>query len=149
MKPYQIIVNPVSGRGAGAQSISAVEAGLHSRGIAYQLIVTERPGHGIELARQAARGGYSVVVAVGGDGTANEIINGLMAAKLAGEGESALGVICVGRGNDFAYGARIPVELNAALDTLKANHRQLIDIGQVHGGLYPNGRFFGNGVGID
>jgi diacylglycerol kinase family enzyme len=59
-----------------------------------------------------------------------------------------MGVLCVGRGNDFAYGMGIPSDLEAGCHTLAQNRRRRVDIGLVTGGDYPQGRYFGNGVGI-
>lgn len=148
MTSYSIVVNPTSGRGAGAAIIPALQTLLDAQTLEYTLAQTERPLHAIELARQAAARGVDIVVAVGGDGTANEVINGLMQAKLAGEGQSALGVISVGRGNDFAFGAGIPPEMEKAVQILAAGQRSWMDVGKVSGGYYPDGRYFGNGVGI-
>jgi YegS/Rv2252/BmrU family lipid kinase len=145
---YKIIVNPISGRGNGARSIPQIESFLRSRALDFELILTERSWHAVELAEQATLDGFDVVVAAGGDGTANEVLNGLMSAKNAGARCPALGVLCVGRGNDFAFSMGIPTELEAGCQTLAGNHRKSIDIGQVSGGLYPQGRYFGNGVGI-
>jgi YegS/Rv2252/BmrU family lipid kinase len=147
MTHYKIIVNPVSGRGAGERSIPLVEQALRGHGLDFDLVRTERPGHAIELARQACADGYEVVVAVGGDGTANEVLNGLMQAKAAGQ-VAAMGVLCVGRGNDFAFGAGVPVGIEDGCRVLAEGHRRTIDVGRVVGGLYPQGRYFGNGVGI-
>jgi len=147
MNRYKVIVNPVSGRGNGEQSIPLIKSLLEQHGLSYDLVRTEHPGHAIELAQQAAVDGYDVVVAAGGDGTSNEVLNGLMQAKQAGA-EAAMGVLCVGRGNDFAFGAGIPLALEAGCDALAADRRRLIDVGWVEGGLVPQGRYFGNGVGI-
>jgi diacylglycerol kinase family enzyme len=59
-----------------------------------------------------------------------------------------MGVLTVGRGNDFAYGAGIPLNLADGCAALAADKRQKIDVGYVVGGNYPEGRFFGNGIGI-
>ena len=73
----------------------------------------------------------------------------LMDAKLSGITTlPALGVICTGRGNDFAFGAGIPIDIKEGCLALKEAYRSPIDIGFVKGGLYPEGRYFGNGVGI-
>lgn len=144
MAKYRVIVNPVSGRGAGERSIPPLRQYLESRGMDYELLRTERPGHAIELARSAAEAGCAAVVGVGGDGTANEIINGLMQAQ----GGASMGMLAVGRGNDFAFGVGIPKGLEAGCRVLSDGYRQKIDIGRVVGGDYPNGRYFGNGVGI-
>lgn len=100
------------------------------------------------LANEAGDNGYDVVVAVGGDGTANEVINGLMAARLAGKTIPGMGVIPAGRGNDFAASMGIPEEVAAAVKAIAGGNSKTIDIGQVVGGDYPEGKFFGNGVGI-
>jgi len=147
MNRYKVIVNPISGRGNGEQSIPLIQNLLEQHGLSYDLVRTERPGHAIELAQQAAEDGYDVVVAAGGDGTANEVLNGLMQARQAGA-EAAMGFLCVGRGNDFAFGMGVPPTLEAGCAALAADRRRLIDVGWVEGGLVPQGRYFGNGVGI-
>ncbi|MHB9034699.1 MAG: diacylglycerol/lipid kinase family protein [Anaerolineae bacterium] len=148
MANYKIIVNPTSGRGTGGQSIPAIREYLSAAGCTYDLVTTERPGHAIELARQAAVDGYTYVVAAGGDGTCNEVINGLMQAKNNNASTAIMGVLCVGRGNDFAYGAGVPTTLPEGLKVLVEAERRWIDIGLVKGGMYPQGRYFGNGIGI-
>jgi len=146
---YKVIVNPVSGRGAGELAIPAIEEALRGYGLEYDLVRTERPWHAVDLAQEAAADGYTVVVAVGGDGTANEVLNGLMRAREAtGRNGAALGVLSVGRGNDFAFGMGVPVGLAEGCRALAEGRRRPIDVGRVSGGLYPEGRYFGNGVGI-
>lgn len=147
MNRYKVIVNPISGRGNGEQSIPLIQSLLDQHNLSYDLVRTEHPGHAIELAQQAAGAGYDVVVAAGGDGTSNEVLNGLMQAKQTGA-DAAMGILCVGRGNDFAFGADVPPTVEAGCDALAADHRRLIDVGWVEGGLVPQGRYFGNGVGI-
>jgi YegS/Rv2252/BmrU family lipid kinase len=148
MRKIVVIVNPVSGRGRGEASIPAIERILRESGAEHAVIRTERAWHAVELARKAAMDGAGAVVAAGGDGTVNEVINGLMAAKTGGSAETALAALCVGRGNDFAFGMGIPMDLEAGCRALAGNHRRRIDVGKVTGGMHPDGRFFGNGVGI-
>ncbi len=149
MAQQKIIVNPTSGRGAGELAIPAVEGLLRGLGLSFDLVRTERPWHAAELAQQAALEGYEVVVALGGDGTANEVLNGLMLAQKVGTGNRpAMGTVSVGRGNDFAYGVGVPKDMAAACQLLAEGHRHPIDVGRVVGGLFPQGRYFGNGVGI-
>ena len=145
---YKIIVNPTSGRGTGEKSIPQIQARLNEAGLDFDLVRTERPWHAVELAQAAVVEGYQVVVSAGGDGTANEVINGLMAAKDSGHHDFAMGVLTVGRGNDFAFSMGIPTDLEEGLQVLTQNHRRTIDVGHVTGGLFPEGRYFGNGVGI-
>lgn len=148
MTRHKIIVNPTAGRGRGEQAIPRIEALLRQHGLDFDLVRTERPWHAADLAQQAAASGYDCVVAVGGDGTANEVLNGLMRARNAGTGTAAMGMLSVGRGNDFAYGAGVPATLEAGCQTLALGRRHDMDVGRVAGGLYPQGRYFGNGVGI-
>ncbi len=148
MKKYHLIVNPIAGRGAAKKLIPEITSRLDSLGVNYDLDLTEYKGHGIELAREAGMNGYYAVVAVGGDGTANEIINGLMIAGKEGKLMSGMAVLPVGRGNDFSFGMGIPQDVDAALELLVEGKTCKIDIGLVKGGDYPEGRYFGNGVGI-
>lgn len=151
MARYKIIVNPVSGHGKGAASIPDIQNSLSNLGLDFDLVETARPWHAAELANQAVDEGFDVVVAAGGDGTSNEVLNGLMLAKnrlgpLAKL--PAMGILSVGRGNDFAYGMGLPADLGTACRALAANQRRRVDIGCIYGGDYPQGRYFGNGVGI-
>ena len=148
MNKYKIIANPAARSGSAIKSIPKLEQALLKYGIDYDLVKTNEPLHAIELTRQAIREGYDVVVAAGGDGTSNEVINGIMEAKNAGEGSAALGALCIGRGNDFAYSMNIPTDLDEGCQNLLEDHRRVIDVGRVSGGLHPEGRYFGNCVGI-
>jgi hypothetical protein len=76
--------------------------------------------HAVSLAQSAAGEGYGVVVAMGGDGTANEVLNGLMRGREAGDGDAAMGVIAVGRGNDFADGIGVARGVEASCRVLAA-----------------------------
>ncbi len=145
---YFIIVNPISGRGLGEKSIPRIKAFCESRSMDYTLVCTERPWQAAEMAEQAAREHYDVMVCASGDGTFNEALNGLMHARAAGFNHTALGVISIGTGNDFAGGVGIPTTLEESLETLALNKRRKVDIGKVSGGDYPEGRYFGNGIGI-
>jgi YegS/Rv2252/BmrU family lipid kinase len=145
---YFIIVNPISGRGLGQKSIPRIKAFFESHSMDYTLARTERPWHAAQLAEQAAREHYQVVVCAGGDGTFNEALNGLMNARAAGFNHTALGVISIGTGNDFAGGVGIPTTLEESLTALAQDKRRKVDIGKVSGGDYPDGRYFGNGIGI-
>ncbi len=148
MSKYCLIVNPIAGKGATLKAIPEIESILNSLNVEYDIILTEYRGHAIALAEEAGSNGYTSVVAVGGDGTANEVINGLMQAANAGKLTSSLAVFPVGRGNDFSYGMGVPQDLESACKLLDKGNTRKIDIGLVKGGDYPEGRYFGNGVGI-
>jgi YegS/Rv2252/BmrU family lipid kinase len=145
---YFIIVNPTSGRGLGGRSIQQIESFLKENGVDFTLVQTEGVWHAAELAEGAARGEYNVIVCASGDGTVNEAINGIMRAKKAGYNSTAFTVLGIGTGNDFAGGTGIPTNLNDGLKALLADKRKKIDLGYVKGGDYPDGRYFGNGIGV-
>ncbi|MCC7117266.1 MAG: diacylglycerol kinase family lipid kinase [Anaerolineales bacterium] len=144
---YFVIVNPTSGRGLGGRSIPQIEAALKTNGLDFTLTQTQKMWHAAELAETAAQNGYDVIVCAGGDGTVNETINGIMRARQKGFAHSAFAVLSIGTGNDFAGGVGIPTNLNDGLKALKANRRKRVDVGLVKGGDYPEGRYFGNGIG--
>lgn len=148
LEHYLVIANPTSGRGTGGRLIPTIEALMKSHNLPFDLVQTERPWHAAELARTASRNGYDCVIASGGDGTVNEVLNGLIDAKRAGQNHTVMGVFSVGRGNDFAYSMGLPTDIEESVHVLAAGRTRWIDIGELHGGLYPQGRIFGNGVGI-
>ena len=148
MPRYKIIVNPTSGRGMGEQSYPLIDAELQKNGLDYEMVRTEFQGHAIALAQEAANDGFDVVVAAGGDGTSNEVVNGLMRGGSSSDQRPALSVIPIGRGNDFCFGVDIPVDIAAVCQLLAGGEYRQIDVGLVKGGDYPEGRYFGNGVGI-
>lgn len=106
---------------------------------------TVYPGHAIELAKQAAEGGYDLVVALGGDGTVHEVINGLMQAEV--RQRPALGVVPIGSGNDFAFACGIPTNPKEALALVLNGETAPIDLGLM---IDENGRqeYIDNTLGI-
>ncbi len=143
-----LIVNPTSGRGYAGRVLPELEARLKEIKFDYDLVQTKRPWHAAELAEKGARDGYEAVIVASGDGTANEALNGLMKARQAGFTKTAMGQIAVGTGNDFAFGMGIPGGVDSGCKILAENYRRRMDVGIVKGGDYPEGRYFGNGVGI-
>ena len=148
MKSIMVILNPTAGHGNGARLQPVIEAALERAGLDAELAVTSHHGHAIELACQAAQAGFKMVVAAGGDGTLNEVVNGLMNSGLRGEQLPVLGVLCAGRGNDFAGSVGIPEDIEAGSQLLKLGHTRVIDIGRAYGGIYPEGHYFVNVVGV-
>jgi diacylglycerol kinase (ATP) len=145
---YKIILNPTAGHGNGLKALPQIEQLFTQAGVSFDLQQTEQPGHGIELTCRAVKEGYQVIVAAGGDGTVNEVVNGLMLSKLEGLDIPPLGVLCVGRGNDFSGSMGIPTELEAGFQALLRGERRTIDVGRVVGGKYPEGRYFASCVGV-
>lgn len=148
MTRYKIILNPTAGKGNGLKARPEIERILNKFGLDFDIIQTGYPEHATELAIQAAQEKYDVVVAAGGDGTANEVLNGLMQFKQANKHCPVMAILPVGRGNDFSYGVGIPHDLQSSCDLLASKLIRKIDIGKVTGGDHPEGLYFGNGVGI-
>jgi diacylglycerol kinase (ATP) len=147
MPKYRIIVNPMAGKGHAAEAVPRAKQLLEKHQIEYDLVYTEKPWHASDLTQQAAKEKVDVVVAMGGDGTANEVLNGLMEAKKLYGHCPTMGVICVGRGNDFGFGANIPHGLEAGFKVLADGFKKKIDVGHVTVDG-KEGRYFGNGIGI-
>jgi YegS/Rv2252/BmrU family lipid kinase len=143
----KIILNPTAGKGRAGERAGEIEALLTAHGIAHEVVLTKAVWHAAELARDAGREGYGIVVAAGGDGTVNEVVNGLMLAAERGERPPALAAFSVGRGNDFAYGADLPSDLAGCVDVLAGGQERPLDVGRVVGGYFPEGRYFANGLG--
>ncbi len=139
------IVNPQAGRGKGRGVLRKLESILKKERLLYTLHVTAGPTSTIEDARRASRDS-DVVVAVGGDGTVNQVANGLRGS------EALLGIIPIGSGNDFANMFSLPSHLETAISILKNRKVVAIDLGRVG---YKTDRlqtvqerYFVNGLGI-
>jgi len=96
------IVNPKSGRGKPARLWPAIHELFRAASWNFEVSFTERRGDAARLAGRAARDGCELIVAVGGDGTIHEVVNGLVAEGKAINPETAWGIIPCGTGNDLA-----------------------------------------------
>lgn len=123
---YLFILNPAAGRGRAGRLRPALEAALAAAGLTARVAVTEGPGHAAVLAETATRG-YDVVVAVGGDGTVQEVVRGL----LAGTRPVHLGVLPLGSGNDFVKMIGMPAAPAAAVEALRHGMPRPVDYGVV------------------
>ncbi|MDR3093258.1 MAG: diacylglycerol kinase family lipid kinase [Bacteroidales bacterium] len=121
------IINPISGTRKKETLPGIIRNGLDATRFEPQFVFTERQGHAHELARREVEKGTPFVVAVGGDGTVNEI-----AAALR-DSNTALGIIPSGSGNGLARHLHIPLHLDKALKTINAAHVKDIDYGLVNG----------------
>jgi YegS/Rv2252/BmrU family lipid kinase len=131
------ILNPRAGV-AAQRTREAVERGRPSW-TDYAVYLTREAGHATALAREAVTAGADLVLAVGGDGTVNEVAQGLLGSP------AALGIVPVGSGNGLARALRIPLRPEPALAALESGARRRMDVG------FLNGRLFLNvaGVGFD
>ena len=138
---FYVILNPTAGRGAAARVRGVIEREMAQAGAAFTIAETARRGHAAELAEAAAREGWPAVVAVGGDGTVHEVVNGLMRAANGGP-SVPLGIVGVGSGNDFARLAGVPTDAAWAVRRLTEAEPRPVDVGRV------GDEWFSNGVGI-
>lgn len=106
---YYIIYNPEAGSGNGLKVAERVFSILKERNISYYPMKTEYAGHATELARKAVSENAPAVIVIGGDGTLSETVRGLYG------GNTALGIIAAGTGNDFIKSAGIPRDTLQAL----------------------------------
>ena len=149
IKHFSVIFNPTAGKGNAIKKLPIIKNFLEENNINYKIHVTEKIGHAITLAEELCNNPETAIIAAGGDGTINEVINGLMHAKnVNSKLTPTFGVLAIGRGNDFAFGASVPATLDDCLKALIEGEIQPMDVGLIKGGDYPAGRYFGNGIGV-
>jgi len=147
---YLFIVNRYAGRGKGKKKWQDLEQLINAKQIPYQKIFTKYKGHAEEILKQMKEiEKYQTVVVVGGDGTLQEVVNGLINNTniLQQKNSVLIGVIPAGTGNDFARSLRIPLQADQALThILERKTTKEIDIGRIT--KTDNQRYFVNAVGI-
>ena len=135
MKKYKLIANPAAGRGKANAAVLQVMELFKAKGATFDLELTTAPQQAAEIARKALKD-FDVIVAVGGDGTVNEIVPGMLFSG------KPLGIIPSGSGNDFIKSLGVPNRIEAAVAIVLKGEARVIDAGKI------NGRYFANGVGI-
>jgi diacylglycerol kinase (ATP) len=128
-KYAKVIVNPVAGAGRTGRLWPKIKSLFQRHGLRFEHEMTEAPGHAIELARNAAEKGYDMVVSVGGDGTINEIVNGLYAS--GNIGDALLGIVSTGTGGDYVRTAGIPRNYEDACRCFLQPKKRTVDLGIV------------------
>ncbi|MGH2709284.1 MAG: diacylglycerol/lipid kinase family protein [Actinomycetota bacterium] len=126
-----VIANALAGKGAVGRDPKRFEQLLSEAGLEFELSLTERPRHAVELARRAIDEGYSYLVAVGGDGTVHEVVNGMMGESAPRNPEAVLGVVSAGSGSDFIRTFGLPDDPAHAIEHLKGDGLFPIDLGRV------------------
>ena len=129
--PLVLIANPSAGRGQVDQALPRVERVLTSNNLSYRIVRTTHPGHATEAARQALRNGERYLVAVGGDGTVHEIVNGMVSSGGPLTADAVLGVVAAGSGCDFIRSFGLPGDVAQAAERLAGDQVQTIDVGTV------------------
>jgi diacylglycerol kinase (ATP) len=125
----RLIVNPAAGAGRTARKWPDIMAQLQGIGLRFDYDITEAPGHARELARDAVSGGYELVVSVGGDGTINEVVNGLY--DTGSIADVLFGIIGTGTGGDYIRSIGIPRAHLEACQCFKDPRKVAVDVGVV------------------
>lgn len=134
------IINPKSGRTSGRVDVPALlDQYLDKQKFQPTIVYTQYAGHATEIARQAAANGITLVCAVGGDGTVNEVARGLLATP------TALGILPRGSGNGLARHLQIPMHIPQAIQILNSGHQSAIDSCTINGHPF----FCTAGIGFD
>jgi YegS/Rv2252/BmrU family lipid kinase len=136
----QVILNPTAGNYKCKRAFPALKSKLLERGIAHHFCFSRYRGHITELALKAKNQGYEKIIVGGGDGTINEAINALVGSDVK------LGVLPLGRGNDFARNLGIKEDLDFACSVLDQGKVRTVDVVKVNGS-----RYYGSvgGIGFD
>lgn len=124
------IVNPVSGTTRKRKVEIKIRKGMQGSGQNYEIVYTRYAGHATVLAREAVQKGYSAVVAVGGDGSVNEVAKALIGSN------TALGIIPVGSGNGFARHLKIPLQVSKAIRVIRKFRIVCVDTGFVNNNIF-------------
>ncbi len=140
MRKIVVIVNPISGGKAKDEIPTIVREVFPACDYCVDIFETQRAGHGYELAMQAIADGADTVVAVGGDGTVNEIGRALIT-----DTSVKFGIVPMGSGNGLARHAEIPLEIRSAFQLIKTGYSELIDYGDMNGHIF----FTTAGTGFD
>ena len=150
METVKIILNSYAGRGRGGRESAAIQAAFRRGDVPFELVETTASGEATSLARRARQDGYEIIAAAGGDGTINEVVNGLAQATPDDETVKGLAVLPVGSGNDFADMVGAAREFDAAVAAIRQGNTRRVDLGLVEASDGRNSfqRYFDNNLGI-
>ncbi len=148
-----VIVNPNAGKRRGIRDWDRISGLLDRAGIKFSAVFTGYPGHAIDIAASRIENGYRDLIVVGGDGTMNEVINGIFKQNMYPTTGIKVGMITVGTGNDWGRMFNIPLGYKEAIAIIKGNRSFVQDAGVVKyfHGENENSRYFVNiaGIGFD
>jgi YegS/Rv2252/BmrU family lipid kinase len=142
-----VVINPRSAAGRTGRRWRGIQSRLERRLGPVAARFTDSPGAGIGLTRELLRQGFDLIVAAGGDGTANEVANGFLELDRPINPEACLGILPLGTGGDFRRTLGVPASPGSAIETLAEGQPRAIDVGKVtfvghHGGSLT--RYFVN-----
>ena len=129
--PLVVIANPRAGGGKVGRRLPEIERILTGAQLSYRIVPTTHPGHATEIARDALARGERYLVAVGGDGTVHEVVNGMFKDSRPAAVGAVLGVVAAGSGSDFVRSFDLPGDTLQAARHLAGNQVRPIDVGRV------------------
>jgi YegS/Rv2252/BmrU family lipid kinase len=150
LKEWYAIVNPNAGNGKGKRDWERISGLFEKENIPVYSQYTLKKGHAIDSARKAINTGFRKIISVGGDGTLNEVVNGIFTQDYCSPGEITIGMVPVGTGNDWGRMFGIPLVYEGAVNVIRENKVLLHDIGVVNykSGTEQHTRYFINIAGL-
>jgi YegS/Rv2252/BmrU family lipid kinase len=147
---WMVIVNPNAGNGKGKKDWETISALLKNENISFTVNFTEKKGHAIHLTIDAISAGFRKIITVGGDGTLNEVVNGVFTNTICKTTDIVLSLIPVGTGNDWGRMFGIPLDYEKAVKIIAGNKTLLHDVGTVsfYNGTEKKLRYFINIAGL-
>ncbi|HOO98552.1 MAG TPA: diacylglycerol kinase family lipid kinase [Bacteroidales bacterium] len=144
------IVNPNAGNGKGKKDWSRIATILGKENISFDSAFTRSKGEAVDLTREAIQKGFRKIISVGGDGTLNEIVNGIFTQDTCPSGDIVIGMIPVGTGNDWGRMFGIPLVYEGAVEVIRDKRIMSHDIGTItyFSGKGQEKRYFINIAGL-
>jgi diacylglycerol kinase (ATP) len=147
---WLVIVNPNAGNGKGKKDWNTIAGLLKEAGLTFDVKFTEKKGHAISLTKEGLAAGFRKIITVGGDGTLNEVVNGVFSDNFRKPNEISLALIPVGTGNDWGRMFGIPLDYEKAIKIISDNKQMAHDVGLVsfYNGKEKMNRYFINIAGL-
>jgi YegS/Rv2252/BmrU family lipid kinase len=149
-KEWLVIVNPNAGNGKGGKNWDRISALLKQEDLQFRVLVTGRKGHAKTIALEGINSGFRKIITIGGDGTLNEVVNGVFLNNVCPTKDITLALIPVGTGNDWGRMFGIPLDYEKAIKIIAENKLMLHDVGKViyYDGPEKKERYFINIAGL-
>ncbi len=128
---WLVIVNPNAGNGKGKKDWTTISTLLTKAGLLYNVKFTERKGQAIDFTLEGITAGFRKIITVGGDGTLNEVVNGVFSNNICLTTEISLGLIPVGTGNDWGKMFGIPLDYYESIRIIAENKQFVHDVGVI------------------
>ena len=144
-----LIINPNSRKGKGRERAREIQEVFKKNSVEIDVAFTEYRGHAEKLALDGVQKGYRTIISAGGDGSVNEVVNGIMKAE--GHEKVRLGIIPLGRGNDYAFSLNLPTDARKAAEIIINGLTRKVDVGETTDRIEHKTYYYlnGNGFGFE